>query len=94
MADNRPPLPSASSYDRNAPYADPFADRPRQTQFNEPEPPYHSSTSLPRPYQSSASLPLSAQDTYDDDEYIEKQPLTVGQDFSGGFYPPAYVSFT
>lgn len=87
MSDNRPPLPSASSYTREAPYGDPFADRPRQTHFTEPEAPYQSTTSLPRAYQSTTSLAHGDQD-YDDDEYIEKQPLTVGQNFSGGFYPP------
>ena len=28
----------------------------------------------------------------DDDETIEKQPLTSGQNFSGGFYPPPQVN--
>ncbi|KAJ6614281.1 glycosyltransferase family 2 protein [Mycena sp. CBHHK59/15] len=28
------------------------------------------------------------QDQYEDDEFVEKQPLTTGETFSGGFYPP------
>ena len=91
MADNRPPLPSSASFS-NEPYGDPFADRPRQTRFQEPEgSPYEATTlgPLPRPYQSTTSL--SVADNFDDDETIEKQPLTVGQNFSGGFYPPRYV---
>ncbi|TFK43571.1 glycosyltransferase family 2 protein [Crucibulum laeve] len=93
MADQRPPLPSTASYEE--PYGDPFADRPRQTQFNEPQRSYNNSP-MPRPYESSASLPQSfgPQEHYDDDEYIEKQPLTSGQPFSGGFYPPQPVDPT
>ena len=71
---------------QNELYDDPFSDRqpqPRQTRFNEP-------ISSPRPYESTTSL---AQDTlhdpYEEDENIEKQPLNVGQNFTGGFYPPA-----
>ncbi|KAG5639022.1 hypothetical protein H0H81_007930 [Sphagnurus paluster] len=75
MADQRPPLPSSNSSYR-ADYGDPFADRPRQTHFQEPEsPPYHQ----PTPYQSTTDL--SIRDAYDDEEYVEKQPLT-------SFYPP------
>ena len=89
MADNRPPLSSSPSYS-NEPYGDPFADRPRQTRFQEPEgSPYATTGPLPRPYQSTTSL--SVVDNFDDDDSIEKQPLTVGQNFSGGFYPPRYV---
>ncbi|TFK75950.1 glycosyltransferase family 2 protein [Pluteus cervinus] len=82
MTDNRPPLPST--------HTDPFADRPRQTQFSEPERPYRG----PRPYESTASLPQDY-NNYEDDEYIEKQPLTSGQaGFTGGFYPPGPVDPT
>ncbi|KAF8897499.1 putativechitin synthase [Infundibulicybe gibba] len=90
MADNRPPLPSVSSQNRTQQYGDPFADRPRQTQFDEPERPYHSTASLPQAYDSTTTLPqFGGDEHYDDDDYIEKQPLTSGQNFTGGFYPPA-----
>ncbi|KAJ7228697.1 glycosyltransferase family 2 protein [Mycena pura] len=72
---DRPPLPSNSSL------GDPFADRPRQTQFAEPPRPYESTTSLPQDYHG---------DQYEDDDYLEKQPLAAGQ-FAGGFYPPGPV---
>jgi chitin synthase len=64
-------------------YDDPFADRtlPRQdgqVRFNEP-----------RPYKSTTSLVVhGSHDPYEDEEYIEKQPLNVGQGYSTGFYPP------
>ncbi|KAJ7937082.1 glycosyltransferase family 2 protein [Mycena leptocephala] len=79
---DRPPLPSS-----NPSYGDPFADRPRQTQFADQPAPYHT----PRPYESTASLPQEFhQDQYEDDEFVEKQPLAAGQ-FSGGFYPPGPI---
>ncbi|PBK69723.1 glycosyltransferase family 2 protein [Armillaria solidipes] len=94
MAD-RPPASSAPSYTGQSdfshtdPYADPFADRPRQTQFSEPERPYHAG-STPRPYESTTSLPdfgvRGGADGYDD-ETLEKEPLNAGN-FTGGFYPP------
>jgi len=80
MADRPPANPSYENY------ADPFADRPRQTQFQEPPRPYHEP---PRPFESTASLGTFDQgDQYGDDEYIEKVPLTKGQNFQGAFYPP------
>lgn len=91
---SRPPLPSVSSHDSNtnAPYGDPFADRPRQTKFQEPVRPYDSTTSLQRPFESTASLPseFGGQGNYSDDDYVEKLPLTGGQTIGhpGGFYPP------
>ncbi|PPR06579.1 hypothetical protein CVT24_001760 [Panaeolus cyanescens] len=94
MSDNPPPsLPSSSVNSRptgNEPYADPFADRPRQTQFQDPDfnPPRHL---MPRPYDSTANLSTAEthRDNYDlDDDYVEKQPLNAEQSFSGGFYPP------
>lgn len=91
---NRPPLPSVSSHNTDDTYADPFADRPRQTHFTEPQHPYPSQSSMPRPFESTATLPqeFGARDQpYDEDEYIEKQPLTSGQAFAGGFYPPGPV---
>lgn len=62
-------------------YNDPFSDisHPR---FNDLPHPYDSTTSLSFP-------PDSLHDPYDEDELIEKQPLNVGQNFTGGFYPPA-----
>lgn len=82
MAD-RPPLPSVSH--EGAHYGDPFADRPRQLQFQDAE---------PRPYDSQVSL---AQDfggrgvNYSDEDLVEKLPLTSGEGFSGGFYPPGPI---
>ena len=78
MADNRTPSP--------ANYGDPFADRPR-AHFQDPP----SGNPTLRPYQSTTTLSGGAQDTYEDDDFVEKQPLNVGQNFSGGFYPPGYV---
>jgi chitin synthase len=68
-------------------YGDPFSDRPQHLHFEEPPRPFHSTDTL-RPMPSSTSLSL---DGYDDDEYIEKQPLNPGQSFAGGFYPPGCV---
>ncbi len=87
---------SASPYEQGNNYGDPFADRPRQTQFVEQERPYHGSPNLmPRPFESSASLPsqeFGGPGNYDDEE-IEKQPLNAGGSFTGGFYPPRYAFF-
>jgi chitin synthase len=90
MSDNSAPqIPKLS---------DPFADRPRQTHFVEPERPIHASAH-PSPYESTTTLPhhdFGGQDTYANDDYIEKIPLTQGQDYPGatGFYPPGSVTFT
>ncbi|KAF9055112.1 putative chitin synthase [Hymenopellis radicata] len=82
---------SASPYEPGKNYGDPFADRPRQTQFVEQERPFHGSPNLmPRPFESTSSLPsqeFGGPGNYDDDE-IEKQPLNAGA-FAGGFYPPS-----
>ena len=70
-------------------YGDPFADRPQHIHFEEPPRSYHSSsTDTLRPFQSSTNLSVAETDNYDDEEYIEKQPLNPGQSFTGGFYPP------
>jgi chitin synthase len=73
------------------PHDDPFADRPARNhlQFNEPAPSVGSSRN-PSPYQSNVSLPQAhlGQQDYNDDEYAEKLPLTAGESFQGGFYPP------
>lgn len=97
MGDYRPQFPSANSQAGGEQFGDPFADRPRQTHFTEPERPYHNSPSPgPRAFESTTTLPqeFGAGDNYDDDDYIEKQPLNAGGTFTGGFYPPAYVSIT
>jgi chitin synthase len=79
MADNKPTENSMT-------YEDPFSDYPRHPRFKiEPTSP------RPSPYESTASLSLaedSLHDPYDEDEYIEKQPLNAAQGFAGGFYPP------
>ncbi|KAI0034078.1 glycosyltransferase family 2 protein [Vararia minispora EC-137] len=55
---------------------DPFADRPRHLHFQEPN----------RPYESTTNLPNDAEE-----DYAEKLPLTSGQPFTGGFYPPGPI---
>ena len=79
MADNKLSRPAENL--QNEPFDDPFSDRQQ---------PHQSALSLPRPYDSTTSLTQSLHDPYndDDDEYVEKQPLNVGQSFTGGFYPP------
>lgn len=74
----RPPA-SVSSHESEY-SADPFADRPRALQFQEPP---------PRPFDSTVSLPqdFGGQSRPYEDEEIEKQPLTGGN-VPGGFYPP------
>ncbi|KAF9534888.1 putativechitin synthase [Crepidotus variabilis] len=86
MADNRPPLPSQNS-SSSVPYGDPFADRPRQTQLSDAA---RGGGIMPSPYASQTNLshPDGGHDYDDDDEFLEKQPLTTGQGFAGGFYPP------
>jgi hypothetical protein len=76
MADNKPT-------ENPKTYEDPFSDHPRHPRFLEP--------TSPRPYESTASLSFaedSLHDPYEEDEYIEKQPLNKAQSFTGGFYPP------
>ncbi|EMD40851.1 glycosyltransferase family 2 protein [Gelatoporia subvermispora B] len=77
MADQRPPLPSLSSHSSINDLSDPFADRPRQINFNEPP---------PSAYESTVSLPHEFGGMGDDDSEVEKVPLTHGS--PGGFYPP------
>jgi len=76
-----------------APYADPFADRPQQP----PQAGVPGAQMLPpgagqHPYDSQSHL--SGRDAYDDDEeYIEKQPLTTGQSFTSTYnYGPPLVA--
>ncbi|EIN10925.1 glycosyltransferase family 2 protein [Punctularia strigosozonata HHB-11173 SS5] len=78
------------------PHQDPFADKPvrghGQLHFEEPVRSAGPSRD-PSPYQSTVSLPQVGfnQQDYNDDEYVEKLPLTAGENFSGGFYPPGPV---
>jgi chitin synthase len=78
MAQARPPLPSLSrqgsqeEFDHNV--INPFADRPRAINFQEPASDYASTVSLPQEFDQG------------NDESEEKLPLT--KDFGGGFYPP------
>jgi chitin synthase len=78
----------------NVPHGDPF-DRPHQTHFQEPIRLYVSTASSQRLFESATSLPseFGGQDNYSDDEYVEKLPLTAGENVghAGGFYPPGYV---
>ncbi|KAI0082452.1 glycosyltransferase family 2 protein [Panus rudis PR-1116 ss-1] len=81
--DKRPPLPSqASTSSLGESYIqDPFADRPRHLNFQEP---------VPQPFDSTVSLPQEfggIGGNYEDDE-IEKIPLTSQ---AGGLYPPPPV---
>ncbi|KAJ7507757.1 glycosyltransferase family 2 protein [Mycena galericulata] len=82
MDPSRPPLPSAASSN----YGDPFqSERPRPHFAEEPTPyrsPFESTTSLPQDFH---------QDQYEDDDFVEKQPLAAGESFTGGFYPPGPV---
>ena len=77
----RPPPTTLSSQDSDY-HSDPFADRPRALQFQEPHPPV-------RPFDSTVSLSqeFGAQGHPYEDEEVEKQPLTGGN-VAGGFYPP------
>lgn len=77
MASRSPPTVS-SNEDLQS---DPFAERPRVLQFQEPQ---------LRPYDSNVSLSqeFGAQGRQYEDEEIEKQPLTGGN-VPAGFYPPA-----
>jgi hypothetical protein len=80
--------PSESSHT-----SEPFANRPRQTHFAEPPRPYHAAPSVA--YESTTTLhpEYDGQNDYQNEDYIEKVPLTSGQNFSGtaGFYPPMSV---
>lgn len=75
---------------------DPFADRARTTQFQEPH--IHRGQPSPQPsesspYASSANLPHfpgSAVGLVDEEEFEEKTPLTGADGFEQGYYPPKY----
>lgn len=89
MTDNRPPLPSVSSTDsRGEGYGDPFADRPRQTQFAESPYIAHHAPG-PQAYDSAVNIPSEfGGHDYEDEDDVENQPLNANQNFTGGFYPP------
>lgn len=64
---------------------DPFSDHPqihfdanRSTEFTQ-----RPGGPIPRPFEGEQGV-----QEYEDDEYMEKQPLYGDQNFSGGFYPP------
>ncbi|KAI0068690.1 chitin synthase [Artomyces pyxidatus] len=62
---------------------DPFADRPRHLQFQEPQPqPYESAVSLPQEFGGQTAQ------YEEEDDIVEKLPLTG----SGGFYPPGPIN--
>ncbi|KAJ7095345.1 glycosyltransferase family 2 protein [Mycena belliarum] len=65
--------------------SDPFADRPH---FAEQAAPYHAPSAYT---QSTASFQNEHTDQYEDDDYVEKQPLAAGETFTGGFYPPGPI---
>ena len=70
-------------------YGDPFADRPRQTHFQEPpQRTYDSATNSP--FESTTNLPREfGAAGYADEDYVEKLPLTGGESYNaGGYYPP------
>lgn len=70
---------------------DPFADRPRQTHFQEPAPRVYDSASG-SPFESTTTLPREFGANYVDEDYAEKLPLTGGDSYNpGGFYPPGPV---
>jgi chitin synthase len=73
----RPPPSSLSSHGSSS---DPFADRPRGVQFQEPQ---------VRPFDSTVSLSqeFGAQGQPYEDEEAEKLPLTGGN-VPAGYYPP------
>lgn len=78
-----------SSPSQGESYGDPFADRPRQTHFQEPPPrTYDSATNSP--LESTTNLPREfGAASYGDEDYAEKLPLTGGESYNaGGFYPP------
>jgi chitin synthase len=69
-------------------YGDPFADRPRQTHFQDPPPRIYENTSG-SPFESTTTLPREFGGNDVDEDYAEKLPLTAGDGYNpGGFYPP------
>ena len=74
MADNNPT-------ENLKTYNDPFSDHSSHPRFLDPPHPYESTTDL-------SVAEDSLHDPYEEDEYVEKQPLNTARNFSGGFYPP------
>ena len=91
MADRPQSFPQADNIGSDS-YGDLFAGSAHsshQTRFALQDKPFQAKN-IPCPYDSTSTLPLNpSANEYDDDEYVEKQPLTDGQNFTGGFYPPA-----
>jgi len=95
MDSRQPPsVSSHSTYVEEDPFADGNTNTRQRLQFSEPQHPYPSSrnlspASMPRPFESSSSIPgeFGGHGQFEEDE-VEKQPLTAGQAFTGGFYPP------
>ncbi|TFK28777.1 glycosyltransferase family 2 protein [Coprinopsis marcescibilis] len=85
MAD-RPPKSSRGP----SPYNDPFSDNPNRPGFADSNLSLASRPPMPQHYDPAASTQdLGTRDAYDDeDEFAEKQPLTGGNAYAGGFYPP------
>lgn len=87
MTSRQPPLSSPNL--RGEPLDDPFSDRPRQTHFNDTDTLSLGASSHTQPYESTLSFQNEgAYEAHADDDYVEKLPLNVGQNFTGGFYPP------
>ena len=83
--DRRPPLPSFASQTSvsDTLHSDPFGDRPHGYSLTDPAPSAYSSTvSLPQEFG-------TGQGNYEDDDEVEKVPLTSSQGMSGSLYPPA-----
>lgn len=78
---------ASRSSPQDEPYGDPFADRPRQTHFQEP--PSRTYDNPSSPFESTTTLPREFGANYGDDDVSEKLPLTGGESYNvGGFYPP------
>lgn len=79
---------SSRASPQDEPFSDPFADRPRQTHFQEP-PTRTYDNPHGSPFESTATLPHEFGASYGDDDFSEKLPLTSGETYNvGGFYPP------
>ncbi len=81
--EKRPTLPSfASQTSLNDSLSDPFGDHPQRVSFPESTASgYNSTVSLPHEFGGQGA-------GYDDDDEIEKVPLTSSQGMSGSLYPP------
>ncbi len=70
---------------QNSTTKDPFSDHPHIHFDASPRTEFTQGPGVPmrHPFESE----LGVQE-YDDNEYMEKQPLNADQNFAGGFYPP------